>query len=239
MELTDDRVDTAEAGGRLAAAPPPHLDHAALARAQAETEATPGRRYGPAARALFAVLDAVDGPRRTLSKCKVLELVARVPSQSWEQVAYIAITHVHGRTGLARRIHDRVVEARSHQDNESWHLLTLEELLAREGPAEGWLRVTLVPQALALVYDQASFLALVVHPAWSYRLDADVEDQARHGYGALVAEPPAWEHEAFEPAVAADHGGVDSLADLVRQISHDERVHRDASLARLEEARFR
>ena len=46
---------------------------------------------------------------RTLSKFKVLELVARVPYQAWEQAAYIAITHVHERTGMARRIYGQFV----------------------------------------------------------------------------------------------------------------------------------
>jgi hypothetical protein len=67
---------------------PPHLDHDALAVAQRETLSTPRRPYG-----------LLYGRPRTLSKFKVLELVARVPSQSWEQVAYIAITHVAPRPG--------------------------------------------------------------------------------------------------------------------------------------------
>ncbi|HEV2259608.1 MAG TPA: hypothetical protein VGS06_41375, partial [Streptosporangiaceae bacterium] len=104
---------------------PPHLDHEALVKAQQETLNTPRRPYGLAARVLFRLLDLLYGRKRTLSKFKVLELVARVPYQSWEQVAYIAITHVAQRTGLARRIHDRVAEARAQQDNEQWHLLIL------------------------------------------------------------------------------------------------------------------
>ena len=90
--------------------PPPHLDHEALARAQRETLNTPRRPYGLAARALFRLLDILYGRKRTLPKFKVLELVARVPYQSWEQVAYIAITDIAQRTGLARRIHDQVAE---------------------------------------------------------------------------------------------------------------------------------
>src|SRR4051812_14070662 len=93
------------------------LDHDGLVRAQHETLSSPRRRYGIAARLLFALLDTVYGRPRTLSKFKVLELVARVPYQSWEQVAYIAITHTYEQTGLARRIYDRVNEARSQQDN--------------------------------------------------------------------------------------------------------------------------
>lgn len=93
---------------------PPHLDHEALALAQRETLNTPRRPYGLPARVLFLLLDVLYGRKRTLSKFKVLELVARVPYQSWEQVAYIAITHVALRPGLARRIHDRVAQARAH-----------------------------------------------------------------------------------------------------------------------------
>ncbi len=223
----------------LSSAGPPHLGHDDLVRAQAETEATPRRRYGLAARSLFSLLDALYGKGRTLSKFKVLELVARVPYQSWEQVAYIAITHVHERTGLARRIHERVIESRSQQDNEGWHLLILEELVARQGGKESWLRYWLIPQVLSFAYYQLSFLLFTLHPSWSYRLNADFEDHAEHEYMALVAEHPEWEDEPFESSFAEDYGPFQSLADLFRQIGHDERVHKQESLARMGEARFR
>jgi hypothetical protein len=59
--------------------PPPHLDHAALLRAQAETLRTPRRQYGRAARALFVTLDLLYGRRGSVHKFTVLEIVARVP----------------------------------------------------------------------------------------------------------------------------------------------------------------
>ena len=76
---------------------PPHLDHDQLVAAEAETLAAPRRRYGLLARMLFFTLDLLYGKKRTLSKFKVLELVARVPYQAWEQVAYIAMTHRYSR----------------------------------------------------------------------------------------------------------------------------------------------
>ncbi len=215
------------------------LDHDGLVRAQRETMATPRRRYGIAARLLFALLDTIYGRPRTLSKFKVLELVARVPYQSWEQVAYIAITHTYERTGLARRIYDRVGESRAQQDNEQWHLLMLEERILREGPREAWFRFRVIPQALAFAYYQLSWLLYVVRPAWSYRLNADFEDHAEHEYMALVAEHPEWEEEPFESVFAADYAELASLADLFRQIAFDERVHKEESLARMAEPRFR
>lgn len=215
------------------------LDHDGLRRAEEETNRTPRRRYGLAARALFALLDAVYGRARTLSKFKVLELVARVPYQSWEQVAYIAITHTYERTGLARRIYDRVRESRMQQDNEQWHLLILEERIAREGHREGRIRFRVIPQLLAFVYYQLSWALYVVRPAWSYRLNADFEDHAEHEYMALVGEHPEWENEPFDSEFAADYAKLDSVADLFRQIGYDERVHKEESLARMREPRFR
>jgi ubiquinol oxidase len=225
--------------GAQPAGVPPHLDHEALVKAQQETLNTPRRPYGLPARVLFRLLDLLYGRKRTLSKFKVLELVARVPYQSWEQVAYIAITHVAQRPGLARRIHDRVAEARTQQDNEQWHLLLLEELLARAGRRESRWLYYWIPQSIAFVYYQVSWLLYVLHPAWSYQLNADFEDHAEHEYMTLVTEHPEWETEPFSSAFEADYGSFDSLADLFRQIGHDERVHKQESLVQMRQPHFR
>jgi len=217
---------------------PPRLSHEELAEAQAETLASPRRSYGLAARALFATLDACYGKPRTLSKFKVLELVARVPYQAWEQAAYIAITHVHEQTGMARRIYDRIAESRAQQDNEQWHLLILDELITRTGTREGRLRFFVLPQAIAFVYYQVSWLTFVLRPAWSYRLNADFEDHAEHEYATLVGEHPEWETEPFVSQFTADYGEYASVADVFRQIGHDERVHKQESEAQLGQPRF-
>jgi ubiquinol oxidase len=80
---------------------PPKLTHDALVAAQAETRAAGRRTYGLPARLLFAGLELIYGRPRTLSKFKVLELVARVPYQAWEQAAYIAITGAAGQRAVA------------------------------------------------------------------------------------------------------------------------------------------
>jgi len=54
-----------------------------------------------------------------------------------------------------------------------------------------------------------------------------------------VAEHPGWETEPFESAFSGDYGRFDSLADLFRQIGHDERVHKQESLAQAAASRFR
>lgn len=196
------------------------------------------RRYGISARILFNSLDAIYGKKRTLSKFKVLELVARVPYQSWERVAYIAITHISEKIGLARRIHDRVVEARSQQDNEQWHLLLLEEMIANQGIKENWLLYSFLPQIIAFIYYQLSVVLYVIKPSFSYRLNADFEDHAEHEYMEMVKEHPEWEEVPFESILAQDYGHFVSLADLFRQIGYDERIHKLESEDRMKEPRF-
>ncbi|MGH9208775.1 MAG: hypothetical protein ACRD1G_19890 [Acidimicrobiales bacterium] len=85
---------------------------------------------------------------------------------------------------------------------------------------------------------QLSWLLYVTRPAWSYRLNADFEDHTEHEYALLVEEHPEWENEPFESAFVAVYGPVASVANLSRQISHDERVHKDRSLAHLTQARL-
>jgi ubiquinol oxidase len=43
----------------------------------------------------------------------------------------------------------------------------------------------------------------------------------------------------YDSPLTADYGSFGSLADLFRQIGHDERVHKDDSLRRMRGARFR
>jgi hypothetical protein len=214
------------------------LGHEELLASHARTLDVPRHKYGLGAKVLFGLLDLVYGKRRTLSKFKVLELVARVPYQAWEQVAYIAITHTYSRPDFARRVFDRVTESRDQEDNEQWHLLILEELIAKQGDREGWMQFTVIPQALAFVYYQISWLLYVLRPSWSYRLNADFEDHAEHEYALLVQERPEWESEPFESAFAADYAELGTIADLFRQISYDERVHKEESMAAMQRPRF-
>jgi len=231
--LTSLRIAPPRAQGAMAT-----LNHAELLASHARTLATPRRHYGLGATLLFWTVNTVYGKERTLSKFKIIELVARVPYQAWEQVAYIAITHTHESPALARRVFDRVTESRAQEDNEQWHLLILEEMITDRGTKEGRVRFGLVPQILAFVYYQLSLLLYVIRPAWSYRLNADFEDHAEHEYAHLVEEHPEWEDVPFISAFADDYALVDSVADLFRQIGYDERVHKDESIAAMAQPRF-
>ncbi len=215
-----------------------NLNESDLRKEQETSLGSPRRRYGLLSEILFAYMDLFYGVKRTFSKFKVLELIARVPYQAWENVAYIAITHMYGKPEFARRIFEFVRESRRQQDNEQWHLLILEELVLKKGIRENFFLHRLLPQAIAFLYYHISWLLYVIKPSWSYSLNVDLEDHAEHEYMEFVRENPSLESEPFESDFTEDYGRFNSLADLFRQIGYDERVHKCESLARIEQARF-
>ena len=229
----------ARAPNPIASSAPPKLTPAQLRAEQGRTLATPRRRYGVAARWLFAFMDLVYGKGRSLSKLKVLEVVTRVPYQVWENMAYVAVTHRYSRRPFARRVFHRLEESRSQQDNEHWHLLILEELVEASGRMESFFRHRVLPQILAFVYYQLSWLLSTVRPAWSYGMNADFEDHAEHEYALFVQENPHLEARPYDGLFSEEYGRFESLADLFRQIGHDERVHKEVSLAHMADACFR
>jgi len=207
----------------------PKLDRQQLRAEQQRTLDTPRRRYSIAARLLFVGMDLLYGRKRSLGKFRVLEIVARVPYQTWETVTYKQITRCHRHPLDIRRMWDRVLEFRAQQDNEQWHLLILDELVARSGKRENRLWYDVLPRLIAFGYWHFAWLLYALKPQWSHRLNADFEDHAEHEYALLVAENPQWETTAYASDLTADYGSFASLADLFRQIGHDERLHKQES----------
>ncbi len=209
-----------------------------LKREQDKTLSSPRRRYGLLGTFLFVAMDILYGKKRTLSKFKVLEVIARVPYQSWEHVAYIAMTHTYSKPNFARRIFEFVKEARAQQDNEQWHLLILEEATQKKGIKENFFLYRIIPQFIAFFYYHVSWVLYVMKPAWSYALNADFEDHAEHEYMEFVKENENLENEPFDSDFKSDYGDFENCADLFRRIALDERLHKEESLSRIAQARF-
>ncbi len=214
------------------------MGEAQLREEQAKTLSTPSMKSGLLAKLLFGVMDLLYGRARSWSKFKVLEVIAWVPYQAWEHVAYIAITHACQHEDFARRIFDRVQESRRQQDNEQWHLLILEEFVHRRRIRESFILHRLAPQVIAFLYYHVSWLLYVVKPEWSYRLNADFEAHAEREYMLFVQEHPELEQEPFESCFKKDYGDFPTMADVIRQIGCDERHHKEESLAKMGVARF-
>lgn len=211
-------------------AAPPRLSRQDLRAAQRGTLNEPRARYGFVSRLLFGFINVVYGRGGSLLKFRVLELLARVPYQIWERAAYRAVTKRSRRTGVAQRIYRAMVESRAQQDNEQWHLFVLDEIIQRKDLRALWFRHRVLPRVLAGLYHPMCWLLFVVNPAASYRLNASFEDHAEHEYMHYVAEHPELDNELFRSELHDVFGHVATIADILRQIGHDERVHKLDSL---------
>lgn len=203
-----------------------------------KTLGTPRLGYGLLAKILFVTMDLLYGKKRTILKFKVLEIIARVPYQAWEQVAYVAIPHKYSSPKFARRIFDFVKEAREQQDNEQWHLLIIEELVMKLGIKKNLFKHKLIPQLIAFIYYYVSWILYVINPKLSYELNAHFEDHAEHEYMLYVQENEEWMKSKHESSFEDDYGKYDSLRELFIQIGLDERHHKEESLAHIANPRF-
>ena len=77
-----------------------------------------------------------------------------------------------------------------------------------------------------------------MNPEWSYRLNVDFETHAEHEYMLFACEHPELEQEPFVSAFKKDYGNFATMADVIRQIGYDERVHKHESMAKFGIARF-
>ncbi|WP_084959021.1 alternative oxidase [Thermoactinospora rubra] len=231
MTLTVDHRPEALAG-------PPKLTREQLRAAQEETLAAPRMDYSLLARMMFKPVDLLYGRQGSFTKFAMLEIIARVPYQAWERMGYWAVHRYRTRSDLARRVFERIVEARSDQDNEQFHLLILEDLVDRQGIRRNWLLHRVAPWLISFFYYHVSWLLFLVHPKSSYRLNAEFEDHAEHSYMEFVADNPHLEFVPDPGAYTREYGHYRSVADLLRQIGHDERVHKLDSLEKMAEPRL-
>ncbi|CAN5776676.1 hypothetical protein BH24ACT6_BH24ACT6_06930 [soil metagenome] len=103
---------------------------------------------------------------------------------------------------------------------------------------EPFIRYRVIPQIIAFGYYQLSWVLYALKPAWSYGLNVDFEDHAEHEYARYVEEHPELEIRPYEGMFAEKYGRFETMGDLLRQISYDERVHKLESLQRMLEPRF-
>jgi len=217
---------------------PPKLDREDLRKAQQRTLDTPRMRYGLLARMMFKPVELY-GKHGSFTKFAMLETIARVPYQAWERMGYWAVHRHASRSTLAKRVFERIVDARSDQDNEQWHLLIMQDFVQRQGMKQTWFKHRALPWLISFFYYHVSWLLFLIKPERSYQLNAEFEDHAEHEYMCFVAAHPELETTPDPGTYAAEYGQYDSVADLLRQIGHDERVHKLESLVKSEDPRIR
>ncbi len=207
-----------------------HLSHKELLKTHNDTLHTPPMRYGLFSRFMFWQMDVFYGKKRYVDKFKILELLARIPYHEWEYGAYRVMTDRFWELKTVRDMIELMEDARKQQDNEMYHLLIIEEYIRKKQIHNNYFKYNLIPRMVVRLYRVFCWLVYALSPRTSYKINVFFEDHAEHEYARFVAENPQLEREPFVSSFAKEYGNHKTMADVFRQISVDERKHKEDSI---------
>ncbi|OGG72812.1 hypothetical protein A3A38_00670 [Candidatus Kaiserbacteria bacterium RIFCSPLOWO2_01_FULL_53_17] len=151
----------------------------------------PFDEYRPAAvpRALgkFLVVcgNLVYGHEPSYLKFRAVEVIARVPYQSWSSAVYTLLTFFYSDEKKAMALSNASKYARIAQDNETMHVVVISQLAKGEERA-GFIRHTLIPMLFAFFFFWASYILYLVNPRYSYELNYMFENHAFEQYSLFL-----------------------------------------------------
>jgi len=201
-----------------------------LRQEQEATLARPRLAYGLLTRTLFIGMDLLYGRETTLPKMRLLEILARIPYQSWEVRQYIRLHSEYGQASAVAEARKVMLWGRAAQDNEFWHLRVIDERMKQLGIGEGFFRSAVIRWVAVFKYTIFSRLLARFNIRQAFRINAEFEDHAEHVYMLFVKEHPELETQKVEGTAVAEVGEFSCWADVFRRIGLDERDHRNESL---------
>ena len=181
---------------------------------------------------LFVMMDVLYGKQPTLGKFRVLEVIARIPYQSWEILNYFIATHFYTDEERAIQLFQDSHYPRYAQDNETMHVVVVTQLCIKEKVGTGFFRFHVIPILMAYGYSVFCTLFYFFTPRKSYELNYVFEDHARKQYQIYLDLNPGLREKRLESKFLAVYGrgDVDNYYDFFAGVRDDEIEHRDNSL---------
>ncbi len=209
-----------------------------LKREQQASLVRPRYNYSLTARLFFAGMDLFAGKKVTLSKAKLLEMLASIPYREWERRQYGRLTRRYRNASWVEGA-QRIVEwGREAQDNEYWHLLVIEERMKEEGAKDAWYLMPPIPWLMVWTYVLIARTMAFFSLRSAFLFNGQFEDHAEHEYARFVEEHPEWESQLVHNPVVAQQTNAMTWADVFRRIGLDERDHRNRSFIYADKPEF-
>jgi hypothetical protein len=197
---------------------------------QAASLDRPRMKYTILARMLFWGMDVLYGKKTTLPKARLLEILARIPYQAWENRQYTLMNRRYGDEREVARADAVIRYGRSAQDNEFWHLRVIQEKMKEDGITEGVFRERVIPWIACFKYRLFSRILAAINIRRAFLMNAEFEDHAEHVYMEFVREHPEWDRQKAAHPVVRQYGPFETWGDVFRSIGLDERDHMNESL---------
>jgi len=131
--------------------------------------------------------NTVYGKKPTYGKFKAIEIIARIPYQSWEVATYTVLTAFHGDERRAIELMKTSAFSRMAQDNETMHVVVISHLAKQHGGI-GFFRHLLIPLVFAFFYFWTIYLLYMISRRASLELNYLFESHAYESYQKFLDE---------------------------------------------------
>lgn len=175
------------------------------------------------------------GERPSYQKFKAIEVIARIPYQSWEVASYTLLTWFYSNEQRAIKLAKTSAFSRQAQDNETLHVVVISQIVRRL-KCETFFKHTLIPLIFAFFYFLATYILYLFSRRASLELNYLFESHAYAQYQEFLDT-----HEArlrITP-ISSDflnfYGRhVKSEWEFFESVRNDELIHRNRSIRELQ-----
>lgn len=178
----------------------------------------------------------VYGQEPSYGKFKAVEVIARIPYQSWEVASYMLLTMFYSNEHKAIELSKTSRFGRSSQDNETMHVVVFSQLAKKYGQ-DGFIHHTLIPLLFSFGYAAASFVLYLFSPQSALQLNYLFEDHAFAQYSRYIE---THQEELRSRPILSDflefYGRhAKSEYEFFVSVRNDEIIHRNMSAHRADE----
>lgn len=177
----------------------------------------------------------VYGKKPSYGKFKAVEVIARIPYQSWEVATYTLLTGFYGNEKRAIELTKTSMFSRQAQDNETMHVVVITQICKRRR-CVGPIRHMLIPLVFAFFYFWTVYILYIFSRKSALELNYLFESHAYQQYSEFLT---LYGEELRDRPVMSDflvlYGrNARSEYELFESIRNDELIHRNRSIRELE-----
>ena len=192
----------------------------------------PARIFG---KSLIGFLNLCYGKKPSYQKFKAIEVVARIPYQTWEMVSYWLMTFFFTNQEKAIALTRHSDFGKIGQDNETMHVVVISQI-CREENKGNVIWHTLLPVLVSHIYFVFSYILFFLNKKFSYELNFLFEGHAYSQYNEFIhTHKKDLESKPVHNKYLEYYGrSCKNQYELFKSIRNDELIHRNNSIEEIE-----
>lgn len=179
--------------------------------------------------------NVIYGKQPSYAKFKAIEVIARMPYQSWEVATYTLLTGFYANEKRAIELTKTSQFSREAQDNETMHVVVLAQICKRL-KCDGPIRHVLVPLVFSFFYFWTLYVLYMVSRKAALELNYIFENHAYHQYQQFLTdnETRLKGRGVFSDFLVVYGRHPRNEYELFESIRNDELIHRNRSIRELQ-----